>query len=373
MRKIILLANTDWYLFNFRYSLIKMLQNQGDQVLLVSPSGKYADQFQKEGLEWRDWNVRRRSLSPLTESLSLLKLRQLYKKETPDVIHHHTLKAVIYGSLACYGLKSPKIINSIPGFGYVFSSQEMLAKLLRPIIKALLTIASRITTAIWIFENQQDQDFFLEFTKTDPGRTFLVQGVGVDTEKYSPTPEPVGTPAIGYVGRMLKDKGVESLVEAVRAINITSENVHLHIVGDIDRGNPSTIDTQTLQDWDTECFITWHGWLEDTRKVYQICNLIVVPTYYGEGVPTVLLEAGASGRAVIATDISGCREVITHGQNGLLVEPKNKQALMSAINKLISDDRLRARLALANRDVITKHFSNQIVNEETIAIYNSCS
>lgn len=342
-------------------------------MLLISPPGKYADQLQKDGLKWLEWNVQRRSLTPVTESLSLLKLRKLYKEETPDIIHHHTLKGVVYGSFACYGLKVSKIINSIPGFGYVFSSQEMLAKLLRPIVKTLLTMASRIKATTWIFENQQDLDFFLAFSNIHPGRTFLVQSVGVDVEKFFPTPEPIGIPAVGYVGRMLKDKGVENLVDAIREINTSGVKVHLHLVGDIDRGNPSVIDTKILRDWDEECFITWHGWLDDTRKVYQICNLIVVPTNYGEGVPTVLLEAGASGRAVIATDISGCREVITHNKNGLLIEPKNPQALVSAINLLISDDRLRTRLAEANRDTIIKQFGNQIINAETIHIYNKSS
>jgi glycosyltransferase involved in cell wall biosynthesis len=368
MAKIILVANTDWYLFNFRLSLAKFLRNNGFEVLLVSPSGKYVPEFEKQGFRFIPWPIGRKTVMPNQELSSIRELIYIYKSEKPDLVHHHTVKPILYGSYAARKAGIMGLINSVTGRGYVFSANEYKAKLLRPIVKSMYKFAFRQSNCMVVFENGEDRNYFLNENLIAKDRTELILGVGVDTQRFKPMPEPKGDPTVMYVGRLLKDKGVNIFVEAARILK-KKVPVRFVFVGDPDPGNPSSISVEKVQAWVREGIVEWWGWQSEMNPIYAESNIIVLPTMYGEGVPTVLLEAAACGRAIIASDMPGCRDIVIEGKNGFLVTPGDPITLADALYKLIADPVLRTDMGTVGRELAVDKFRIELVNESTFSVY----
>ena len=367
--KILLVANTDWYLYNFRLALACFLREQGFEVVLVSPPGRYTPSFGERGFRWVPWEIGRQSLAPWREIPAISEIAQIYRRERPDLIHHHTIKPVLYGSLVTRALGQSPVINSIPGRGYVFLGKGAKARLLKEGAKILYRLAFSPASTIAIFENSTDREYFISERFVPAGRTRLIPGVGVDPQRFLPTEEPEGTPVILFSGRMLWDKGVGVLVEAARLLR-KRRPVRVALAGDIDPGNPSSIEKATLQEWEQEGVVEWWGWQPDMNSAYARSNIVTLPTMYGEGVPTVLLEAASCGRANVATDMPGCRDIVIHGQTGLIVPPNDPAALAEALEMLISDPRLRGRMGAAARRLVLQKFTTAQVNAATLAVYH---
>jgi len=370
MNKIILSANTDWFLYNFRFSLAKFLSEQGFNVVLVSPPGKYTSNFEQNGFRWLAWDLGRQSIHPWREIKSLKQLIQIYRQEKPDLIHHHTIKPVLYGSSVARILGLRNVVNSITGRGYVFSGNDLKAKFLKQLVSPFYRYALNHPNYAIIFENKIDKQYFIDHKFIPEERTWLIGGVGVDINQFTPSPEPEDIPTILYSGRMLWDKGVGILVEAARLLKSKIE-CRIVLVGEPDPGNPSSIDPQQLQNWDNEGIIEWLGWKSDMHKVYQQSNIVTLPTMYGEGVPTVLLEAAASGRATVATDILGCRDITIDGFTGLLIPVNDQEALANALLKLITDPGLRHKMGSNGRQLVLEKFTTDHVNKATMGVYVS--
>ena len=370
MRKVLLVANTDWYLYNFRFSLAHSLRDQGYDVVLVSPPGKYTAVFAEQGFRWVAWELGRQTLGPWKETPSLLRLAQIYRHERPALIHHHTIKPVLYGSLAARLLRMPAVVNSITGRGYVFLGQDPKARWLRQVARPLYRLAFQPASFAAIFENEADRQYFIDERLVSAERTWLISGVGVDPQRFQPAPPPPGKPVVLWSGRMLWDKGVGVLVEAARLLHQRAA-VRVVLAGEPDPGNPASIDVQTLQGWVQEGVVEYWGWQADMLAAYRHSHIVAVPTMYGEGVPTVLLEAGACGLPVVTTAMPGCRDVVIDGYNGLLVPPGDPPALADALNKLISDAGLRGRMGAAGRQQILQKYTTLHVNAATLAVYET--
>lgn len=369
MAKILLIANTDWYLYNFRILLAEFLRSQGMEVVFVSPKGRFISDVQAKGYRWIQWEVGRNSITPIGEIISFLKLLKIYWQEKPLLVHHHTIKCVLYGTLAAQLIHVHGIVNSITGMGYIFSSTDRRATLLRPFVKLFYRWVLRQRNVKVIFENRTDLEIFITQKLTGKQQVTLISGVGVDTNKFLPTPEPDAPIVILMATRMLWDKGVGVFVEAIRILQ-KHYDFRAVLAGEPDSGNPSNIEAQTLENWQNEGLVEWWGWQADMPGAYAKCHIVAFPTMYGEGVPTVLLEALACGRAVVATDVPGCRDVITHGVSGLLVPARNVEALAEAIETLFLDKELRNKMGTAGREIAMKQFSISKVNRETLAVYN---
>jgi glycosyltransferase involved in cell wall biosynthesis len=367
MPKVILAANTDWYLYNFRLSLARFLREQGLEVVLVSPPGRYADNLRSSGFRWLPWELGRQTLAPWTEARALLQIEKIYRQEKPHLVHHFTIKPVLYGTLAARRLHIPAVVNSITGLGYVFLSQELKARLLRQVVTAAYRMAFRHPNNAAIFENEADRQVFLRLALLKPERSFVIEGVGVDAERFTPSAEPDGTPLVVLPARMLWDKGVGTLVEAARLLRSRLE-ARFALVGEPDPGNPANIEESYLHAWTKEGVVEWWGWQADMPGVFAKSSLVTLPSL-GEGVPTVLLEAAASGRAIVATDVPGCREVVKPGLNGLLVPPQNAPALAEALYRLLSDPDLRGKMGAAGRQMILDKFTTARVNPATYDVY----
>jgi glycosyltransferase involved in cell wall biosynthesis len=368
--KILLVANTDWYLYNFRRTLAGYLETLGHSVTLVSPTGPFVPDIRRLGLRWLEWPVGRQSTGP-GELLAILRLARLYQREQPALVHHFTVKPVIYGSLAAQLSRVPAVVNAITGLGYVFVRNSTRARVLRPAVLGLYRMAFRHPRRATIFENNFDRDFFVEhgLARQDEGR--VIAGAGVDLEHFIPAPEPPGVPLVVLPARMLWDKGVGDLVEASRRLNKRGA-LRIALVGPTDPGNPANIPVETLQGWVREGLVEWWGFQDDMRTIYWQATIVVLPSM-GEGVPTALLEAAACGRALVTTDVPGCRDVVADGETGLLVPPGDPAALADALERLASDPALRVRLATAARERVMGRFSLAQVNSETAAVYEAVS
>ena len=369
MTKIILSSNTDWYLYNFRLSLAKEILDHGYDLLLLSPPGRYSEILLSDGMRWQAIRLSR-GLNPISDFSTLLQYIGVYRREQPDLVHHFTFKPVIFGSIAARYAGIPATVNSVTGLGYLFVNPGRLAPLLRLVVRPLLRLALKSKNAMTIFQNEEDALFFEEQGLVRSGQYLTIESSGVDVERFSPTPEPAGDPIILLAARMLWDKGVGELVEAARILSRQGVQGKVVLVGDVDSGNPATIGEAQLRDWADEGVVEWWGHQDDMPEILGRCHVVVLPSY-GEGVSRTLIEAAAAGRPIVASDVPGCREVVSHGKNGFLVPPKDPRALADAISRLLSDRDLRTRMGQAGRDIALERFSDKLVNAKTLQIYSS--
>jgi glycosyltransferase involved in cell wall biosynthesis len=368
MTKVILVANTDWYLFNFRRALAHFLRDQGFVITLVSPAGKFVYQLKEDDFRWIEWRLGRQTIAPWRELPAIIALTKIYKSEHPDLIHHHTIKPVLYGSVAARLAGAPAVVNSITGRGYIFLSKDSKASLLKWITLPFYRMTFSHPDQAVIFENDEDRQYFIRERLIPAERTRLIAGVGVDTDRFVPAPEQPGTPVVLLSSRMLWDKGVGVLVEAARRLRQTTA-VRVALVGAPDPGNPASISEEQLQAWAAEGLIEWWGWQADMNAVYQRSHIVTLPTMYGEGVPTALLEGAACGRPLVATDMPGCRDIVLDQFNGLIVPPNDPVALADALGKLLADPALRGRMGSAGRQLVLQKFTVSYVNHSTLSVY----
>jgi glycosyltransferase involved in cell wall biosynthesis len=219
-----------------------------------------------------------------------------------------------------------------------------------------------------IFENEIDQSYFIREKLVKASQAHLVESVGVDIEHFYPTPEPDGLPVITLAARLLWDKGVGDLVAAARLLRERGVEARFVLVGEPDPGNPSSIDREQIEKWQAEGLVECLGWQADMQAVYTASQIVTLPSRH-EGVPTSLLEAAASGRPLVASDIPGCRAIVIHGKTGLLVPPGDVAALADALVRLIGDKELRGRMGAAGRELVSKKFTQSQINAQTTAIY----
>lgn len=366
--KLLLVANTDWFLYNFHLAHAEFMREMGYEVVLVSPPGDYVNLLQARGFAWRNWTVGRKSLDPIQEIRSLSLLAQIYRSEHPDLVHHFTIKPVLYGSLAARLEKINRVVNSITGRGYIFLSKSIPARMLRPGVIFLYRYLLRGTQVI--FENREDQAYFINQKLARAAQSHLVTGVGADPRRFTPTPEPDGPPLVLYAGRLLWDKGIGELVQAGQLLRERGVKFRLAFAGETDPGNPASIPPSTLENWVEDGQVEWLGFQTRLEETFQNCHLVVLPSY-GEGVPTVLIEAAAAGRPIVASDVAGCREVVQHGVNGILVPPRDPTALAQALETLIGDASRRREMGLAGRDIFLQKFTHEIINRQTLGVYQT--
>ena len=369
--KVVLFANTDWYLFNFRRSLALALREAGHEVLLLSPDGPYGERLRALGLRWHPVSLRRRSLNPLREATFVFSLARLLRKEKPHVVHGFTLKCAIYGSLAARAAGVSGRVNAVTGMGYVFTSGDYKARLLRPFVRALIRLTLDGKRARLILQNPDDVNFFSTHRLVDPDRIRLIPGSGVDCERFRPgSPRAPGGPMrVVLPARLLWDKGLAEYVAAARQLKGGERNIRFLLAGQPDPGNPASVPEAIVERWVDEGVLERLGHVEDMPELFRSVDVVVLPSYR-EGLPKGLIEAGASGCALVTTDVPGCREVVTDGVDGLLIPAKQWDSLASAIARLYDEPELRARLADAARQKAKSQFDEKMVIQATLESYS---
>lgn len=368
--KALLFANTDWYLFNFRRSLAAGLREAGYEVVLVSPNGPYGPQLEKLGFRWIAAPMERRSLNPLRELKLILWLRQLMRKEAVDLVHGFTIKNAIYGSLAARLTSVQATVCSVTGMGYVFTSDDLFARLLRPLLRALFRVAFSSERARLILQNRDDVQMFSDARLLEVDKIRLVEGSGVDCERFAPkAATTTGQPfRLVLPARILWDKGVAEYAEASRILKEQGHEIEFLLAGSADPGNPASVPEQTIASWQAAGLVKTLGQVSDMPGLFNSVDAVVLPSYR-EGLPKGLIEAAACGKPLVTTDVPGCREVVTHGEDGLLVPVRDGAALASAILELKSDPLLCERLGRAARAKALARFDERIIIRQTIDVY----
>lgn len=370
--KIVLFANTDWYLFNFRLALVDALSRSGHDLLLISPPGEYGPKLRELGFDWRSVPMRRRSLNPIRELALLARLWRLMRTEKPDLVHSFTIKSVVYGSLAARSAGVSRRINAVAGMGYVFISDNLKARMLRPVVRALMRAALGGHDSRLILQNNDDVALFKTANVVDPSIIRLIRGSGVDCELFRPRPKDRRGDdefRVLLAARLLWDKGIREFVEAARELQGRGHRFRFLLAGDPDPGNPAAVAEEHVAAWQSEGIVESLGHVDDMAALYATVDLVVLPSYR-EGLPKSLIEAAACSLPLVTTNVPGCREVVTDEETGLLVPPHDSSALATAILRLAENPELASRLGARAREHIEREFDASIVVDQTLAVYD---
>ena len=367
--KIILIANTSWYLYNFRRPLLKELIVQGYEVHTISPVDGYTEKLNELGITTHNIKISRSGLSPVKDTRLMFSLFNLYRKVKPDIIHHFTVKPVIWGSIASRLFSKIRVINSIPGLGIVFKGN----KFTKFIVTTLYKFAFRKKHKV-IFQNPDDYKIFLSEKLVDEKQCSLILSSGVDTEYFVKTMKKINntTVTFGVMARLLWSKGIREFVKASHRIVSEFPHAKFIILGSPDLGSKDSIPLEWLEKTNSKYdYIIWIEHTEDVRPFLDDIDVFVLPSYYPEGVPKSLIEAASMKLPIITTKTPGCKEVVENGCNGYLVKPNDVDELVNSMKNLINDTNKRIEFGKHSRDLAIRKFDVKNVNNRTIDLYES--
>ncbi len=370
---MLLVANTSWYLHNFRFPLLRSLRDEGYDVAVVAPHDGYTAQLQAEGFTVHHWLVARRSINPLTEAHALIDLLRIYQREQPDLVHHFTVKACLYGTIAAKGAHVYRVINAITGLGHVFVGRRRRTRVLRKLLKPAYRSVFMARRATVVFQNPDDQDTLIQLGITDATRARLIRGSGVDIDHFSPNSVPISdrfhSPVrLLFPSRLINEKGVRELLTACRRLWSDGTALELWVAGELDTGNRSALSSPEVEALQQEIRVRCLGHVDDMRALYADVDIVVLPSWR-EGLSRALIEAAAMERPIITTDVPGCRDVVIHGVCGLLVPLRNPESLRLAIQLLVQQPGLARSFGKAARARVAAEFQVDLVNERTLDQY----
>lgn len=371
--KFMFFANTDWYLYNFRLSTALHLKSQGAEVVMLSPPGSYGARFSEHGIRWITLPMERASLNPAREALTLRQVVRVLSGERPDLLHNFTVKCAVYGALAARMTRVPAVVNAVAGMGYVFTSDSTQARMLRPVVKMLMRGTLGNGNSRVILQNPDDADAFRSSRLVPPQNIRLIRSSGVDTSRFCPSPRDPGEPRplrVVLAARLLWEKGVGEFVEAASILRDEGRRVEFLLAGAPDPGNPRSVEPARIERWAREGLVTWLGHVDDMPALLRSADVMALPSYYREGVPRSLIEAAASGLALVTTDLPGCREVVArHGIDGLHVRPRDPHSLAQQLATLDDDRALLRRLGERARARALADFDERLVITRTMEVY----
>jgi len=367
---ITLSANTSWYLFNFRASTIRALVAAGHRVVCLSPPDDYGPRLAQLGAEWQPLPMDNAGTNPGRDLALLARFVSHYRALRPAVAFHFTIKNNVYGTWAAWALGIPAV-NNVSGLGTAFIRPGPVAALVRTLYRLSQPLAHRV-----FCQNAEDFALLRQRRLVPASRLQLLPGSGVDVQRFHPGLRVgAGTKASSqpplrllYAGRMLADKGLHELIEAVGRVNADGVRCQLSLCGFAGVGNVSAIDEATLQQWAQRPGVRWLGPSDDMPSIFAQADAVVLPSYR-EGMPRSLLEAAAMGLPAVATDVPGCRHIVTHGVNGLLCEARSASSLHATLEQLLAmTDAERAALGAAGRARVVAEFDEQRVVQAALEV-----
>jgi len=366
--RLLYLVAEDWTFWEIRRDLARLAQEAGYDVTIVTRVAAHAERIRQAGFQLIPITLSRESRHPFQELQTVFKLVSIYRNVRPHLVQQVAMKPVLYGSLAAWVSGVPAVINVFGGLGYAFIDRPQRTSLFRVVLRWTLKKAIALSRSVVVVQNSDDRDVLIREGIVDAPRIRLIAGSGVDVHRFVPVAPAVGDPIVMLVGRMLWDKGIGEFVEAAARLRAQDVRARFVLVGRCDRGNPTVIEEAQLHRWTQQYGIEWWGHRDDLPVVFGQATIVVLPSYR-EGLPKVLLEAAASGKAIIATDVPGCRETVRHRHTGLLVPVRNAEALAKAIFELLEDAGLRSRLGACARESVVRDHSTERVSGKFLALY----
>jgi len=367
-KRLLFVVNEDWFFLSHRLPLAIGARDAGLDVSIAAGDTGKSKEIVDRGFRFVSLPISRGGANPITDARTLFFLIRLYTRLRPDLVHHVTVKPIVYGSLAARLVRGVAVVNAVSGLAYTFSSDKLHARVLRPLVTALYRLALSDRRSRIIFQNPNDRDDLVRMKVVRPEQAVLIRGSGVECSVFAPSPEPAGKPVVMLPARMLLEKGVREFVEAARLLLTSGSKGRFVLVGDSDPANPGSIGRPQLEAWVRQGLVEWWGHRTDMPRVLSCASIVVLPAYR-EGLPKSLLEAAACGRPIVTTDVPGCREVVRSGINGLLVPARDARALAQAIEMLIQRPDLRKQYGRAGREIAVSEFAEEIVVKNTLALY----
>jgi len=369
--RLLYFVSEDWYFLSHRLPLAREAMASGFEVFLVTRVDQHAERILSEGIRLIPFDVRRHGTNPLIDFLTVIRLLRIIAQVSPDIVHNVAMKPSLYGSLVANLLKVPAVINAFGGMGYLFVSDQLKSKMLRPLVMAAFRlILDRPNTRV-IFQNLDDRDLFIKHSIIKPAGSVIIRGSGVDIDRFVPTAELEGTPVVLLASRLLWDKGIREFAEAARFLKESGVKARFVLVGDPDPGNPASVPGEFIARCQDQGVLEWWGQQEDMVSVFRQCHVVCLPSYR-EGLPKVLLEAASSARPIVATDTPGCRDIVRHSENGFLAPVRNSQEIANYLKILIESPSLRHKMGTRGRDMVVKQFSEAKVVADTMNLYQQC-
>jgi glycosyltransferase involved in cell wall biosynthesis len=366
--RLLYVVSEDWYFLSHRLPMARAACNAGFEVHVATRVQKGAAAIEAEGFVLHRIPFARGRLSPIMSLRTMLALRRIHRTVAPSITHHVTVQTAVLGMIAALDRPGP-CVNSINGLGYTFTSTSVKAALFRTIMRSAFRKLFDRQRMINLVQNDDDRRV-VTAAGISESRIALIAGSGVDTAKLLPIKEPPGPPTAAFVGRLLDDKGIRTLVAAHQLVREQEPEAQLLIAGAPDSANPTSVSHQEAISWNSAPGITWLGQVDDIANLWARAHVAVLPSRR-EGLPLSLLEAAACGRAMVATDVPGCQEIAIAGKTGLLVPVDDARALANAICRLFREPQLRTQFALAARRLVVERFSAEIVGQQTVALYRS--
>lgn len=369
--KLLFVITEDWYFMSHRLPLALGALEAGMDVAIATNVGEHGDAIRKLGIEVHPWKLSRGSTGIWSEMQALAGLWKIFRRVRPDIVHQVAIKPVLYGSLVAKLTGVGSVVNALGGMGSLFSQR---AGGRRSVLRSLVLGGFRWLLSrpgsLLILQNPDDAELLQQSARIDPASIRLIRGAGVDVSEFAVTAEPQGLPLVVLPARMLADKGVNEFVEAARQLRARGVAARFALVGGTDECNPESIAPGQLERWVAEGVVEWFGRRNDMPAVLASSTLVCLPSYR-EGLPKSLLEAASCGRAIVATDVPGCREIVRHGKNGLLVPARDAGALADALGTLLADPALRQAMGARGRSMVLAEFSEQVVLRQTLDIYGA--
>ena len=367
--RLLFVLTEDWFFCSHFIDRARFARDNGYKVAVAAREGNHREIIQKEGLEFINIPLTRKSINLITELLLLLYIFRVYRNFLPDIVHQIGAKPILYGTVAAYFAGVRAIVNAPIGMGFIFSSETLLARLLRPFIKLSYKFSINPRCSKVIFENHEDCDLFIEWGAVRHSDAVIIPGAGVDLKIFHPSVSNNEKLTVVLMARMLIDKGINEFVAAARLLRSKGVRARFVLAGSPDPGNPTSISIESLDRWHLEGCIEYCGWQENVAEFLMTADVVCLPSYR-EGLPKSLIEACACGLPIVTTDAVGCREVVSDGENGFLVPIKSVEPLADALKKLIMDPSLRRRMGALGRARAEKLYDTQKISSLTLELYS---
>ena len=367
---LVYVITEDWFFASHFLDRAVAATKNGYKVSVVTRCRTTSEALKDRSINFCNFEFSRLGLNPFSEAITILRLRKLLISLQPDIVHNIALKPVVLGSIAAKLAGIRNIVNAPVGMGYVFTSNENKARLLRPVVKKLIRFVLGQPNSRVVIENHDDLQNLINNSFAKPHAIALIKGAGVDTEKFKMVPEPDGPIKVIMVSRLLRDKGVREFIDAAKIVHGLRSSVEFLLVGDVDNGNPTSLTRHELNELSQSNSIKLLGARTDIAELLASSHIACLPSYR-EGLPKSLIEAASCGRPIVTTNVPGCREVVEEMTNGLLIPPRDVEALAKALVKLIDDAKLRKQMGTNNRNKAISEFSNQIIIRQTHDVYDS--
>ncbi len=369
VKKILFVVNTLEFFLSHRFPLAVAAKQAGYEVHIAAAENDKLVELNKYDFRYHILPFARSGQNPVYEINTIIKLFKLFVEIKPDLVHLITIKPVLYGGLVARLTNVKAVVSAVSGLGTVFTADDCFAaKIRRKIVTILYGFSFRHKNMAVIFQNVDDRNKLLSSGVLNLLQARIIRGSGVNLDNYRYLPEPDGKPIVVMAARLLKDKGVLEFVEAARLLKNRGVDIDMRLIGSPDPGNPTSVSLQEIDDWKRDSCVNLLGYREDIAEQYLSANIVCLPSYR-EGLPKSLVEAAACGRAVVTTDVPGCRDAIIANVTGVLIPVKDANALANAIQELLDNPHKRLMMGAEGRKLAEEHFSIDTIVEQHMNIY----